>query len=125
MRGESLASSVWLIMRRKEPKIEAYAIEKSYTTLDILATGQGALKDRIVDAWASHFIRIAGVQLPAEFADRYEALDKKITSHPAERPGEGTIEASVRHMSDLEAKRFAEELFSFILDVLREGWTLE
>lgn len=70
-------------------------------------TGPGSIKDRLLDAYRSHLEDVQELDLPgalsAEFAEMIQAL------HRAEAlPGDDVVRASVRKMSNEEARRYAE-----------------
>jgi hypothetical protein len=70
-------------------------------------TGPGTIKDRLLDAYCSHLEDVHESDLPgalnAEFAEMIQAL------HRAKAlPGDDVVKASVRKLSNEEARRYAE-----------------
>lgn len=70
-------------------------------------TGPGSIKDRLLEAYRSHLADLQESDLPgtlsAEFAEMIHAL------HRAEAlPGDDVVRASVRKLSNEEARRYAE-----------------
>ncbi|HEY6452055.1 MAG TPA: hypothetical protein VIX87_05610 [Steroidobacteraceae bacterium] len=70
-------------------------------------TGPGSIKDRLLDAYCSHLEDVQEADVPgalgAEFAEMSQALHRA-----AALPGDDVVKASVRKLSNDEAKRYAE-----------------
>jgi hypothetical protein len=70
-------------------------------------TGPGTIKDRLLDAYCSHLEDVQESDLPgaigAEFAEMTLALHR---AHAL--PGDDVVKASVRKLSNEEARRYAE-----------------
>jgi hypothetical protein len=85
-------------MRDLSTRLEAAALSM---------TGPGTIKDRLLDAYRSHLEDVQEADLPgalgAEFADMIHALHRS----PA-LPGDDVVKASVRKLSNDEARRYAE-----------------
>jgi hypothetical protein len=85
-------------MRDLSTRLEAAALSM---------TGPGSIKDRLLDAYCSHLEDVHESDLPgalsAEFAEMIHAL------HRAQAlPGDDVVKASVRKLSNEEARRYAE-----------------
>jgi hypothetical protein len=85
-------------MRDLNTRLEAAALSM---------TGPGTIKDRLLDAYRSHLEDVQESDLPgaigAEFAEMTQAL------HRAQAlPGDDVVKASVRKLSNEEARRYAE-----------------
>jgi hypothetical protein len=85
-------------MRDLNSRLEAAALSM---------TGPGSIKDRLLSAYCSHLEEVQQSDLPgalgAQFAEMSEALHRV----PG-LPGEGAVKASVRKLSNEEARRYAE-----------------
>jgi hypothetical protein len=70
-------------------------------------TGPGTIKDRLIEAYSAHLDELQESDLPgelsAEFADMVRALHRA-----AALPGDDVVKASVRKLSNEEARRYAE-----------------
>ena len=88
-----------------------YVWEKLYTAVNILATGQGTIQERLGSAYADSLIRLRGIEndIPDEIRPDFEALGKALTRVKAEG-NEGTIIATIRTMEVDEASRHAETI---------------
>ena len=85
-------------MRELGARLEAAALSMA---------GPGTIKDRLLDAYCSHLEDLQESDLPgtlgAEFAQMIQAL------HRAQAlPGDDVVKASVRKLSNEEARRYAE-----------------
>ena len=85
-------------MRDLSTRLEAAALSM---------TGPGTIKDRLLDAYSSHLEDVQESDLPgamgAEFAEMIQALHR---AHAL--PGDDVVKASVRKLSNEEARRYAE-----------------
>ena len=80
----------------------AEQLEAAVTAL----AAQGALKDRLAQAWCSHLETIDAQDLPLESQQDFSEMSKSI--HGARvLPGDNIVRASVRKLSNEEAERFA------------------
>jgi hypothetical protein len=86
-----------------------YVWEKLYTAVNILATGQGTIQERLGSAYADSLIRLRGEELPDEIRSDFDALEKALTRAKAE-PDEGTIAATMRTMESDEASCHAQTI---------------
>jgi hypothetical protein len=85
-------------MRDLSTRLEAAALSM---------TGPGNIKDRLLDAYSSHLEDVQESDLPGalsgEFAEMSQALHRARAL-----PGDDVVKASVRKLSNDEAKRYAE-----------------
>jgi hypothetical protein len=85
-------------MRELSARLEAAALSM---------TGPGSIKDRLLEAYCLHLEELQESDLPgalsAEFAEMIEALHRA----PA-LPGDDVVKASVRKLSNEQARRYAE-----------------
>jgi hypothetical protein len=88
-----------------------YVWEKLYTAVNILATGEGTIQERLGSAYADSLIRLRTDinEIPDEIRGDFEALNKALTREEA-KGDEGTIVATVRSMESDEAARHAETI---------------
>lgn len=95
-----------------------YAREKLHLATIALVSGERDLKDRLeAAALTIHSIRPKD-DLPEDLSSEFESLWNDLTFHPAEIEGEGTIQATIRTMTLLEARETAERIFGLYLNVL-------
>jgi hypothetical protein len=84
-------------------------VGKLYTAVNILATGQGTVQERLGSAYRNSLTRLRGMEKesPEGIRPDLEQLEKALTR---EKPtgNEGTIEATIRTMESDEATRHAE-----------------
>jgi hypothetical protein len=89
-----------LFMKDLSARLEAAALSM---------TGPGTIKDRLLDAYRSHLQDVQESDLPgalsAEFAQMIQALHR---AHAL--PGDDVVKASVRKLSNEEARRYGELL---------------
>jgi hypothetical protein len=82
------------------------------TTLDLLQRAatrlsqEGSIKDRLADAYATHLVEVDADDLPDSVRHEFAALCKAMHREQA-LPRESVIRASVRKMSNDEARHFA------------------
>jgi hypothetical protein len=90
-----------------------YIWEKLYTAVNILATGQGTIQERLGSAYRDSLMRLRGVEneIPEEIRNDFEALEKALTREEA-KGDEGTIAATMRVMEADEAAKHAETILS-------------
>lgn len=90
-----------------------YVWEKLYTAVNILATGQGTIQERLGSAYRDSLMRLRGVEneIPEEIRNDFEALEKALTREEA-KGEEGTIAATMRVMDPLEAAKHTEKIVS-------------
>jgi hypothetical protein len=70
-------------------------------------TGPGPIKDRLCDAYCSHLEDVKEADLPAECGAEFAAMIQAL--HRAHAlPGQHVVKASVRKLSNEEARRYAE-----------------
>ena len=93
-----------------------YASEKATASLEILAEGDGSLKERLIDAWVSQFSRLDGFDMPSEFQKRFDVMDEMVSRHKAVG-NEGSIAASIEKLTPQEARDLAHRMVHFALDL--------
>lgn len=92
-----------------------YANEKFSVALDIMATTEGSLRERLLDAYVSQahhadpFRPGLGPPISDGLAERIARFDTLMTATPATR-GEGTIRATVDSFTDEQVRVAAREL---------------
>ena len=88
-----------------------YVWEKLYTAVNILATGQGSIQERLGSAYGDSLIRLRGIedQIPNEMRTDFEELEKALTREEA-KGNEGRIAATMSTMESDEAARHAEKI---------------
>ena len=91
----------------------SYGREKFLVAVDSMATGPDRIQQRLVDAWvySLHLIE-PGRDLPQEFRADFAELHRQATARPIEFPGEGTIQATLRQMTDDEGMQMAQRIVS-------------
>ncbi|HUD76009.1 MAG TPA: hypothetical protein VMQ76_13135, partial [Terracidiphilus sp.] len=104
------------IMDTKTQLFSSRAAEKASAALYILATGDGDLKKRLLRAWRE-LGTLSDRSLPADFQEPYDQMHESVTSHDGESYDEGSIAASIRHMSAEEADHLARQMVAFAVDV--------
>lgn len=90
----------------------AYAQEKLRATVTSLADSEGALRDRLFNAYMSQGERtpvVDGGRWYPDLADRIKALHTRLTAAPAVA-NEGTIAASVAALTDDEVRDVVREI---------------
>jgi hypothetical protein len=104
-----------------------YAEEKYVTALDSLATGDGSLRDRLLNAYVSQANRAVplsdglGAPLPDDLAARITAFDERMTAVKDDGHKFGWTGATVDAMTDDEVQRAAEELVYITIDLVRSN----
>lgn len=88
-----------------------YVWEKLYTAVNILATGQGTIQERLGSAYMDSLMRLSGDrdEIPEEIRSDFEVLKRELTREKAQGD-EGTIAATMRIMDPHEAARHAEKI---------------
>jgi hypothetical protein len=85
-------------MRDLSARLEAAALS---------LTGTGPIKDRLCDAYCAHLEDVKATDLPEECGAEFGAMIQAL--HRARAlPGEHVVKASVRKLSNDEARRYAE-----------------
>jgi hypothetical protein len=85
-------------MRDLSARLEAAALS---------LTGPGPIKDRLCDAYCAHLEDVTETDLPAECGEEYAAMIQALHRVRA-LPGEHVVRASIRKLSNEEARRYAE-----------------
>jgi hypothetical protein len=87
-----------------------YGWEKLYGTARTLAFSPGELRERVRDAIIFNAIHIGEDNLPPDLWEKFSNLMAKVTVADP-KGNEGTVEATLRTMSDLQLSEIAGELF--------------
>jgi hypothetical protein len=83
--------------------------------------GSGSIKQRLVDAYVHHLAELNEEQMPQEIRDDFCALTRALrTARPLR--GEDAVLATVRKMSDCEAKRYAAQIVNMFGTMARNGF---
>lgn len=80
---------------------------------------EGSIKDRLADAYASHLDEIDTDTLPEAVRPQFVALNRAMHSERP-LPGESAIRASVRKMSNEDARRYAALVVRLFAAMARE-----
>ena len=89
-----------------------YTWEKLFTTILILATGDGTVQERLIDAYSSSLMRLRPEDLPEGLQKEFAELQERLTSVEATNPGEGRIHATIKQMEPIEANKVVEQIIS-------------
>jgi hypothetical protein len=89
-----------------------YTWEKLYTTVLILASGNGSVQDRLIDAYISSLMRLEPDDLPKVLRKEFSELQYKLTRVEPSYPGEGRIHATISKMENIEANKVVEQIIS-------------
>jgi hypothetical protein len=85
-------------MRDLNARLEAAALSM---------TGPGSIKDRLLDAYCSHLEDVQQSDLPGALGAQFAEMSDALHRVPG-LPGEDAVKASVRKLSNEEARRYAE-----------------
>jgi len=80
--------------------------------------GAGPIKQRLFNAYVNHLASLDTDQVPRELRDDFGGLTRAMHAVPA-LPGEDTVRATIRKMSDGEANRHAVEIVNLLGAVAR------
>jgi hypothetical protein len=94
-----------------------HAREKFYLATLGLATGVDEIHERLIGAAITLSV-LRPQEVPVNIRDDFQKLWSELTSHPAEIPGEGTIQATVRDLDSYDARGLAERVFEMYFAVL-------
>lgn len=88
-----------------------YTWEKFFTAVLILATGQSSLQERLADAYISALMRLGLEDIPKDMHNEFEEIQKSLTRV---KPigDEGSVNATIRTMGEIEAGQLAEKIVS-------------
>jgi hypothetical protein len=93
------------------------AWEKLHSATVTLA-GAGPIKQRLFNAYVNHLASLDAEQMPREVRDEFGGLSRALHAvHPL--PGEDTVRATIRKMSDGEAKEHAVQIVNLFAAVAR------
>jgi hypothetical protein len=79
--------------------------------------GDGPVKHRLSDAYATHLSDLAGAELPVALRDDFDELQAAL-SRVAPAGNEGRVRASVQKMSPLEAGAHAATIVRLYVELL-------
>ncbi len=99
--------------------IDGYYLSKLSAAVGCLV-GLGDIRTRVEYAFASMTTIKSEEFSNEEMGDRYQELFDRCTSHPAENEGEGTLKATLRHMTDEEVADVADKIFELYNWLLSE-----
>lgn len=85
-----------------------YAREKFWQAVDCLATSARPIQKRLVSA-AQSMIALKPEDFPDHLREEFVAMWQELTKHKAEGD-EGTIEATMRRVTDAEAEKIADRI---------------
>src|ERR1035437_2647981 len=95
------------------------AHEKLHTAVRVMASSTSSLQERLAAAWKE----ISGVEpeadWPPDLRDDFERAVESMGEQPEMFEGEGSVSATVRVMSDAEAKRAISQIVSIYDDTTR------
>ncbi len=86
--------------------------------------GVGDIRERLYKAGMA-IVPLQPRHLPDYLRGDYEALWRALTWLPVERPGEGTLQATLRSMDAAEADRIAKQLFELYDRVAEASYSAE
>ncbi len=86
--------------------------------------GVGDIRERLYKAGMA-IVPLQTRHLPDYLRGDYEALWRALTWLPVERPGEGTLQATLRSMDAAEADRIAKQLFELYDRVAEASYSAE
>ena len=83
-----------------------YALEKASWAVHVLATHEGRIRERLVEACHYGFVQIPRNGLPDEIQSQYDRIRKRVT---VENPSgdEGAFIPAIRDLSEEEAREVA------------------
>lgn len=94
-----------------------YAKEKLWQAVDVLATGDHSIQQRLADA-AIYLTRLTPADLPEELQERFGGVLRELTKETAEGT-EGTITATTRKLSSEQGSKLAGRIFSIYTSLHR------
>jgi hypothetical protein len=91
--------------------------------VDNLATSPKSLKDRLFSAAMVILNDMSAEDLPiGDLRSEYKELDVVLTRLPHELPTEGSLAATVRAMTDVEAQEIARRIVTLEREISEEHW---
>jgi hypothetical protein len=102
------------------PNIRNASIECT-KAMTALATLPSSLHERLIAACMGGIFRIKLEDLPGELRTDYESLYERVTSKDAVHHGEGRVHATVREMSEEDAREAASQVLELCQAVWRES----
>lgn len=94
----------------------SHGTELLYRGLSGLVSGKQGIKYRLIGAFQYNLNGIRKDELPEELWERYQIIMDKVTS--IENPTQGSIHASISAMTEDEASKIADELFSIFFELM-------
>lgn len=104
----------------RRPNIRNASIECT-KAISNLATLPSSLHERLVSSFIGGLFHIKPEDLPDGLRRDYEALHERITSKDAVHHGEGRVHATVRELSEEDAREVATQVLAFAQAVWRES----
>lgn len=102
--------------RRSTARDLGYAREKLYLAASGLANGMGSIHERLENAAITlSILSNPKSSLPRRMREAFDKLWDQLTSRDAEKPGEGTIQATIRHLSPEDAAKCADRIVELYL----------
>jgi len=98
-----------------------YIWEKFYQAVNGLVASQRSLQERIAGAYVYHLMQAEHHGLPPEIQDAFAELKAAVSSVADDPSGEGTVMASARKLTELEAHRILELIVSMYDSVTKYG----
>jgi hypothetical protein len=102
------------------PNIRNASIECT-KAITALATLPSSLHERLVAAFTVGIFHITPEDLPDELRADYESLRERATAKDAVHHGEGPVHATVREMSEEDAREVASQVLELCQAVWRES----
>jgi hypothetical protein len=86
-----------------------YVYEKFSLAIPGMATSPASIQERIADAYISQLIKLNEEDLPADPRFDFGEVQTQLTAREPEA-GEGTVMATIRHMSEADATEIARKI---------------
>ena len=97
------------------------AYERCLLALITLARGTGSLQERLQEAFLAHLRHIdPDKDLPPALAQQFLELKEVVTAREPTSKGETRVEATIRAMSESEARDVADQFIAFATNVVGE-----
>jgi hypothetical protein len=92
-----------------------YTKEKFWQAVHSLATGAGAIQDRLAGA-AQYLIRLQPDDLPAKLRKEFEGMQHELTKEEASGD-EGSIVATTRQLSPEQGSKLANRILNIYMEL--------
>ena len=102
-----------------------YPNEKLMVAIDVMATTEGSLRDRIHSGWMSfHTLQAKDFdgELKSKFVELHDALTAAGPVMSGEDVAVGSVQNTLTHASDEEVRRIADMIASLYFGVAREHY---